>query len=318
MKSRIPLTILLASFLISMLIFSVETTTGAKYGLLLWYQSVVPALFPFMVISSLITSSGGISYLMAPVYIILKHLLPLSKEGCYVLVSGLICGFPMGAKVCADFIRENRITLNEGYFLMAICNQPSPMFLLGFVYPFFRENVSSARLFIVLYLPLILLALTARHIYFSESTKIDTNPDFSVDQNLIPLDDAIMNAAKLLCKIGGYLILFSILIQIIKNMTWIPETVRLMMIGILEMTTAVRELAVCIPFPNSFIFALSALAFGGLSGLFQVRSVLQNEYSEAIAHEKRVGLSIRPYVFWKLAHAALTAICAYILCNYAS
>ncbi|MBQ6833511.1 MAG: hypothetical protein IJO55_03735 [Lachnospiraceae bacterium] len=318
MKSRIPLTILLASFLISMLIFSVETTTGAKYGLLLWYQSVVPALFPFMVISSLITSSGGISYLMAPVYIILKHLLPLSKEGCYVLVSGLICGFPMGAKVCADFIRENRITLNEGNFLMAICNQPSPMFLLGFVYPFFREHVSSSHLLIVLYLPLILLALTARHIYFSESTKIPTNPDFSVDQNLIPLDDAIMNATKLLCKIGGYLILFSILIQIIKNMTWIPETVRLMMIGILEMTTAVRELAVCIPFPYSFIFTLSALAFGGLSGLFQVQSVLQNEYSEEIAHEKRVGLSIRPYVFWKLAHAAFTAFCAYILCNYAS
>ena len=94
MKSRIPLTILLASFLMSMLIFSVETTTGAKYGLLLWYQSVVPALFPFMVISSLITSSGGISYLMAPVYIILKHLLPLSKKAVMYWYQDSFAVFP--------------------------------------------------------------------------------------------------------------------------------------------------------------------------------------------------------------------------------
>jgi len=318
MKHRLASTILFASFLLSMLIFSGETTTGARYGLILWYQSVVPALFPFMVISSVIVSCGGILYLMAPLHFLLKRVFPLSKEGCYVLVSGLICGFPMGAKVCADFIHENRMTLNEGKFLMAICNQPSPMFLLGFVYPFFQEYVSSARLFIALYLPLIPLALTARHLYFSEAAEIHTNPVFSMGQKQIPLDDAIMNAGKVLCKIGGYLILFSILIQIIQKMSWISGVVQLLLIGVLEMTTAVRELAVRVPYPYSFIVVLTSLAFGGLSGLFQVRSVLQTEYPEETPNEKRAGLSIRPYVFWKLAHAALTAFCASILCNYAS
>jgi len=201
---------------------------------------------------------------------------------------------------------------------MAICNQPSPMFLLGFVYPFFQEYVSSARLFIALYLPLIPLALTARHLYFSEAAEIHTNPAFSMEQKQIPLDDAIMNAGKVLCKIGGYLILFSILIQIIQKMSWISGVVQLLLIGVLEMTTAVRELAVRVPYPYSFIVVLTSLAFGGLSGLFQVRSVLQTEYPEETPNEKRAGLSIRPYVFWKLAHAALTAFCASILCNYAS
>ena len=103
-----------------MLFHSAYVTEGAKNGLLLWYSFVVPALFPFMVLSGLIVSGGGIGILTAPFHLVLGPLLGLSKPGVYVLLAGFFCGCPMGAKTCADFLHEGRITENEARFLATI------------------------------------------------------------------------------------------------------------------------------------------------------------------------------------------------------
>ena len=60
----------------------------------------------------------------------------VSLRGIYVLLTGLFCGCPMGAKTCADFLTE-RISPGEARFLFALCNHQSPMFLTGFVFPMF-------------------------------------------------------------------------------------------------------------------------------------------------------------------------------------
>ena len=54
----------LAILMVFLLLYPRFAAEGARYGLLLWYTSVVPSLFPFMVLSSLIVSSGGVSLLM--------------------------------------------------------------------------------------------------------------------------------------------------------------------------------------------------------------------------------------------------------------
>ncbi|MBQ5916851.1 MAG: nucleoside recognition protein, partial [Lachnospiraceae bacterium] len=149
--NKFPLrSILLFLLLIPMLYFSEEVTEGARTGLLLWYHSVVPALFPFMVISGLIISGGGIMHIMHPFYKILHPILGLSHEGCYVLISGLLCGYPMGAKTCAEFAADKRISFNEAKFLMTICNHPSPMFILGYVYPLFSEHITIVELLLTI------------------------------------------------------------------------------------------------------------------------------------------------------------------------
>ena len=52
--------------LIFMIFHADLVTKGAVSGLLLWYSSVVPALFPFMVLSSVLSASGGVQALMRP------------------------------------------------------------------------------------------------------------------------------------------------------------------------------------------------------------------------------------------------------------
>ena len=134
-------TSILALFSLLFMIFHAGLVTkGAAAGLLLWYSAVVPALFPFMVLSSILSASGGISWLMQPFTVVFRFC-GLSADGWYVLLTGLLCGCPMGAKTCADFLAERRLSSSEAKFLFALCNHPSPMFLAGFVYPMFAAQL---------------------------------------------------------------------------------------------------------------------------------------------------------------------------------
>ena len=73
-------TSILALFSLLFMIFHAGLVTkGAAAGLLLWYSAVVPALFPFMVLSSILSASGGISWLMQPFTVVFRspHRAPL-------------------------------------------------------------------------------------------------------------------------------------------------------------------------------------------------------------------------------------------------
>lgn len=291
---------------------------GARYGLLLWYNSVVPALFPFMVLSGMIVAEGEISVIMTPVYHVLKLFLPISKDGCYVLAAGFLCGYPMGAKTCQDFVEEGRISLREGNFLMAVCNHPSPMFLLGYAYPLFADVVPVWKFLCCIYGPVLILALLSSAVFFSTTHLHPTDRRFPHPLNALAVspaflkpapttDETILSAVTILCKIGGYLVLFSIAIVFLRNMEVLPVSLRLGIIGSLEMTTGIRELAHVFPPQKAWIMSAAVLTFGGCSGIFQTKAVLGNE--------KKAGLSIRPYIFWKLLHAAMSAGMAFLLCK---
>lgn len=315
-----------AILMVFLLLYPRFAAEGARYGLLLWYTSVVPSLFPFMVLSSLIVSSGGVSLLMKPVRAFLSPWLPLSENGCYTLISGLLCGCPMGAKTCGDFVREGKLSVQEGCFLMAICNHPSPMFLLGFVCPLFEAGMHPSRLLLSIYLPLLPLAALAKRIYFPGLPAPASSGSRPQVQTAPALDTAILAAAEILCRIGGYLMLFSIMIVFLRRAPWLPASLRLFLMGAMEMTTGVREVSASLPFPDSGTAAAAILAFGGICGVFQTRAVTASGRPEEknsraddagggpkegggrTEDKKIAGLSIRQYILWKLLHSALAAV----------
>ena len=263
---------------------------------------------------------------MKPVRAFLGPWLPLSENGCYTLISGLLCGCPMGAKTCGDFVREGKLSVQEGRFLMAICNHPSPMFLLGFVCPLFEAGMHPSRLLLSIYLPLLPLAALAKRIYFPGLPSPASNGSRPQVQTAPALDTAILAAAEILCRIGGYLMLFSIVIVFLRRSPWLPASLRLFLMGAMEMTTGVREVSASLPFPDSGTAAAAILAFGGICGIFQTRAVTASGWPEEkksrtddggsspkdregrTEDKKIAGLSIRQYILWKLLHSALAAV----------
>ncbi|MFR5602490.1 MAG: nucleoside recognition protein, partial [Lachnospiraceae bacterium] len=149
---------------------------GASQGLILWANVVLPTLLPFMICSNAIVALGGIPLLIWPFAPVLKGLFRLSSNGCYVLISGMLCGYPLGAKTCSDFLNEDMISPKEAACLLAVCNHPSPMFLLGYVMTSIREQVPAVFLLTALYLPILPLWFLSRFCYRQLDDGIPGNP----------------------------------------------------------------------------------------------------------------------------------------------
>ena len=144
---------------------------GARQGILLWGNVVLPTLLPFMICSGVIVALDAIHILTGPFKPILSYVLQLSDQGSFCLMSGLLCGYPMGAKTTSEFMDSGRISDKEGQYLLAISNHPSPMFVLGYVMAQIRVIpgiAASCPLWAVaaaLYLPILPISILARKCY---------------------------------------------------------------------------------------------------------------------------------------------------------
>lgn len=309
-KNRIIKGLLLV-FLASMLLFPGASYKGASSGLLLWFHNVLPNLLPFIIISNLMVRldiTRQISRIFHPV---LGRLLHISQAGCYPVVIGFLSGIPMGAKSTADLIAENKLSKREGQFLFSMCNNASPMFIIGYISitQLKLQNISYV-LFAVIYGSAIVSALLCRQFFpdkgkayangLSGSTSPVRGKALSNRFSFELLDSSILNGFEIVTKIGGYIILFSILAQIIKEIG--PETgfIKAFLMGTLEITTGINQICSSGLDSSIKIVLVSVLtSFGGFSGIAQTKSVLGD-----------TGLSIKSYIIVKLISAVIAMIFA--------
>ena len=285
--------------LLLLLTHSFLSYEGACQGLLLWFQTVLPTLLPFMLCSSLIVSLGGIPLLIAPFRPQLARLFKLSGNGCYVLISGLLCGYPMGAKTCSEFADQGLLSPLEARYLLAITNHPSPMFLLGYaasgLIPSPAAPAPTAALLLSLYLPILPLSFLARKAYGFHPQDNTNRPEQAAQTSF---DTIMMNSFEIMVKIGGYIMLFSILAAFIRQTPAISLFWKALFLGIVEITTGIQAIKSTLTAPLQGILITLSAAFGGLSGIFQTKSVLKSQ-----------ALSIWHYTLWKILHAALSVLC---------
>ena len=106
---------------------------GAENGLLLWFQIVFPTLFPFMLVSGLMLSGGGLAVISRISGRLFSALFATSPNGSFAVIAGFLCGYPMGAKISADLVRSGKISYDEGAYLLSFCNNTSPIFIMNFI-----------------------------------------------------------------------------------------------------------------------------------------------------------------------------------------
>ena len=92
---------------------------------------VIPSLFPYMVLSSLMISMD----LTEPLYRRLptEKWLGLPRCAASVLFTGLFCGFPVGAAGCAALVRDGKLNRDDAAALCAASSASSPAFVIGTV-----------------------------------------------------------------------------------------------------------------------------------------------------------------------------------------
>ena len=278
------------------LFFSPEVCfAGAKKGITLWIYTIIPSLLPFIIVSNLFLNLNLLLSLTDWLYPILHPLFKVSKYGCFPILIGMMSGYPMGAKACADLVKEGKISSLEGQYLLSFVNNPSPMFLTTYLS---IQCLQNARIKYLLYCVLLASSFFNSFLYrilflkrktFNHSLK-ETSKDNASRSFAHAIDQAILDGFITIIKIGGYVLLFSILAMFLLNL---PLTLKPLTYGLLsltEITTACYELGIStFSTKIKLILTLTSTAFGGLSSLFQTQSVIAGS-----------GLSLKTYIQCKI------------------
>ena len=301
MKKIISLFIIIGFFVI-MLIFPQQTFEGASNGLLLWFQIILPTLLPFIILSNLLIHTNAVTYISTIVKPFVQRLFRVSDCGCYAIFVGFLCGYPMGAKVVADLIQTEKISQQEGQYLLSFCNNTSPMFIISFIV---MQNLKNESLLlgtlVILYLAPLLCSLLFRRFYKCQTRISSTSTsDNAFYFNFQIFDTCIMNGFETITKVGGYIILFSIMFALVKQLPlmWLLPT--------LEISCGVSYInSLDIPLTTIYPYVLALTSFGGFCAIAQTNSMIQES-----------KLSILPYIIQKLITALVTSLLAMIYIQF--
>ena len=300
----------LISIFFFMLVKPNATFLGASEGLLLWFQIVLPTLFPFMIITNLLVRTNTMFYFSKWLSPVLSPIFSVTPNGTFAILTGFMCGYPMGAKVTADLIKSGKISKNEGAYLLSFCNNTSPMFIMNYVV---LKNLKCEELLLpslfILFLSPILCSFLFRLYYLRKEYPQShaNNPTPHLYFHFHILDSTIMNSFEMITKVGGYIILFSVFITLFKELPYLPPLWTTFILPILEVTNGIPMLITSgLSFPLTFICIMGLVSFGGFCSIAQTKCMLED-----------TGLSIVSYTIEKLITAIVTSFLAFFYIYFA-
>jgi sporulation integral membrane protein YlbJ len=302
---RISFIILIFCIILYLLLAPTRALEHSTNGIRLWFNTLLPALLPFMILSSLMISTSGAVLLINLLPHFFQTILGLSAWGIYAFFLGLFCGYPMGAKLTADLYREKKIAKNEAEYLLTISNNPGPSFVSGYLLQqLLNAGQLRAEAFLLLYTSEFICCLLFRALY-GRFRRQSAPPPIKKEVSEVPLpellDTSIMNSFEAITKLGGYILLFSLISGILELILPHSDTLSSLIMAGNELTSGSAKIAqLSWDFPMRFSVILGAASFGGISCIFQTSSMIRG-----------TDLSLGMYALAKTVNGLLT----FILCR---
>lgn len=263
----------------------------------------------------------------------MKPLFNIRGEGAFVFIMGIISGYPMGAKLATNFRKNNICSKEECERLLSFTNNSGPLFIIGTVGILMYGNTAiGVLLFITHILACITVGFIFRFWKYSDSS-ISYNSHHIIKSKQTPvtfsnlgsiLSESITNSISTILLIGGFVVIFSSIISILKSSGLLSvfsisispilaffnidsSFATPLISGFLEITNGINSISNISnkKISTNLIFTAFLLGFGGISVLLQVFSITSKS-----------DLSIKPYVYGKLLHGVLAAFYTYIFTSF--
>lgn len=251
-----------------MLILILDSKCAMESGqqaLLLCIRTVIPSLFPFLFFSSLITVVlwNSDSSLLR----LLGWFLNLPQGTESIAVSAILGGYPAGAQAIGNAFYTGYLKKEDASKMLCFCSNAGPAFLFGMIAMQFPEKWMCWSLWLIHILSAAMVGSlfpcsAAYHNTISEKTVF-------VTQNL-------SNSVRSMALICGWIILFRMIIGFLdKWFLWLfPESVRIAVWGILELSNGCCALQQISNIEIRFIVCAAILSFGGFCVVMQTASVV--------------------------------------------
>lgn len=291
MKKKATLTSIILLLMFLLLLFPDLCLQSAQNGLLLWFNKVLPSLLPFMIFINILVPLDGLKKLISFSSPLSKKLWHLPGQSFFAFMTGLIAGYPMGAKVVKTLYTERKLTKEEAELTLCFSNNCGPLFIIGTVGTAMLSCTSIGYFLFIIHLlsALTMSILTTRNFTSHPSkNKSGQSSNTSVSFSSL-LNQAVMNAMDTIVCVGGYIIFFSVIIALLTQTPLALTLIHFIfnsftsaslftgiLSGVLELSNGSHLLSL-ISSSNAYVLALIAatIGFGGLCVYFQTLYVLE-------------------------------------------
>lgn len=292
LAKHLPRIACIVASLICLLLFPQEIGGGIKNGLYISGESIIPALFPFMVLSTYVSASPYAPYLSKKINKFSRRLFNISGTGLTAVILGILGGYPIGAKIIEEFFKSGMITQNDARRTLSWCVNPSPAFVITAIGSFMLNSYKSG---IIMYISVLAATLSigvaSRFTYDKGTSEPTQAAALSLDRTNIFIY-SVATASKSLLLICAWVVLFSSVCAGLNVITQ-NEAVLLFTQSIAEVTTGCKS---AIQGNVSLPLICAILGFGGFAVIFQVAPYLQV-----------CGYDLKLFICWRAVSGALSA-----------
>lgn len=279
-------------------------------GLKLFVINVFPSLFPFFIITKLLTLLGLGKLLSKAFDKPISKMYKTSSIGGYILILSMMSGYPIGAKMVAEYYNSGEISLSEAKKIITFSSTSGPLFILGTIGTFFLKDYSAGLIILISHVlssvlnGLIYRGLTSSvndaHIYFLEEDNVFTNAIQSTILSTLQVGACIV-FLNVLVTFFYDVQLINIIAKLFSLLGFENDLVEGCVVGVIEITKGVSVLSSC-PIRNIIVPLTTLVSFGGVSVMLQSMSFL-----------KPIGITFRYYLTTKISQAMLGYLISSIL-----
>lgn len=293
-----------------------ESMAAAREGLKLCGNVIIPSLFPFFVLSSLVVELGMSRYLGRLLEPVMSPLFRVNGACASALALGFVGGYPVGARTAISLYQNGQCSKTEAERLLAFCNNSGPAFVLGVVGAgVFGSSLAGLVLYLTHIAASFLVGLLFRFYKPGERPRRgQTAYGFQATPFAPAFTHSVTGALQSTLNICAFVLFFTVVIRVLflsglmaalagllsrvfaplgLSQPWAQR----LLTGLLEVSSGVSSLTGEGALGGRMSMAAFILGWAGLSVHCQVLAFLGDS-----------GLSMRTYFVGKLLHGGLSAL----------
>ena len=301
-KLELLILIMCLSCIILFLIYSKRTAQRVYEGLIFCAGTIIPSVFPIMLITDILLRSGALSLvstLLMPIMLKAKKN-PAAAIPC---LAGMICGFPIGAKIVRDMETNGEISKAEADHLLAASNCASPAFVISTVGAGMYSDIKlGISLWCVSTLTSLILSLWLLPEFDPKTqhrTKLERKNTNFAELFCTSAKNTYLSILNIVCLITFFYTVSETLGEIMSQIGASEFTVALAS-ALLELGSGCSKSSILI-MPYSVCLSAFAIGFSGICVYFQVKS------------EAHTGANMKIYLLIKTVCGLVSSLFAFFV-----
>ncbi len=277
--------------------YSIE---GVKRGISICFDSLIPTLYPFMIITDIFISSRAADFKIPFLERLCRFLFRLPAGALSVIIFSLIGGLPIGARMSSELYERGLISKGQYARLICFCVNPGPAFVISAVG---ATMLGSEKTGLIIYASLVLssliIGIMSRFFTYDNETVIcNADSDVITHRGGAIIEKSVAKSSRAILSVCSWVVAFSCVSEFIDGFVG-SEGAKSFLICLTEMTRGCLVVSESYPAP----IVSAVIGFSGICGHLQVMSAVRES-----------GLKYKYFLVGRIINSGLSAvICGLLL-----